>query len=92
MKRFVIPTALIALGIMLVILTATVVQAASYELPRWVISGGGGFLAGGNYTLNGTIGQPVAGSIGGGNYSLTSGFWWEVLSPNFWQFLPWTGR
>jgi hypothetical protein len=46
------------------------------------ISGGGGTSTGGPmigsnqlYSVTGTIGQPDAGAMNGGNYSLTGGFW-----------------
>jgi hypothetical protein len=39
------------------------------------IDGGGGTSAGGVYRLSATIGQPDAGQMSGGNYSLTGGFW-----------------
>jgi hypothetical protein len=47
-----------------------------YELVWHSIAGGGTSLAhGGNYTLGGTIGQPYAGTIAGGVYTLDGGFW-----------------
>ena len=39
------------------------------------IDGGGGQSSGGQYILNGTIGQPDAGYSSGGNYELLGGFW-----------------
>lgn len=41
------------------------------------VDGGGGemFSVGGNYELNGTIGQGDAGEMAGGRYGLTGGFW-----------------
>ncbi len=48
-----------------------------------VIGSGGGTSTGGNYVLNGTIGQfeasPPAST--GGNYSLFGGFWPRVIAP-----------
>ena len=47
-----------------------------YELVWYSIAGGGTSLAaGGNYTLGGTIGQPCAGTMAGGVYTLDGGFW-----------------
>jgi hypothetical protein len=41
-----------------------------------VIAGGGGRTTGGTFTLDATIGQPVAGSTStGGTFDLRSGFW-----------------
>jgi hypothetical protein len=39
------------------------------------IDAGGGRSASGQYVLTGTIGQPYAGYLEGGNYELLSGFW-----------------
>jgi hypothetical protein len=48
----------------------------SYTIDWYKIAGGGGPLSGGNYSLNGTIGQPDAsGAMSGGQYSVTGGFW-----------------
>jgi hypothetical protein len=51
-------------------------QAQTYSIDWYKVSGGGGTSTGGVYTASGTIGQPDAGgSMSGGNYSLTGGFW-----------------
>jgi hypothetical protein len=50
-------------------------QAQSYAIPWWTVDGGGGTSSGGGYILSGTIGQPDAGVISGGDYNLTGGFW-----------------
>ena len=50
--------------------------AQSYNLSWFTIDGGGiTFSSAGNFTLSGTIGQPDAGMLSGGNYELTGGFW-----------------
>jgi hypothetical protein len=47
-----------------------------YDLSWNTIDGGGGtFSTGGGYELGGTIGQPDAGAMSGGVYSLQGGFW-----------------
>ena len=52
------------------------VNAQSYSMDWHKIAGGGGMSAGGAYQMAGTVGQPDAsGSMNGGNYSLTGGFW-----------------
>ena len=49
---------------------------AQYSIDWHKIAGGGGASTGGVYSVSGTIGQPEAGGqMGGGNYSLTGGFW-----------------
>jgi len=56
-------------------LAAVAVQAQNYAIDWYTIDGGGGSSAGGIYAVSGTIGQPDAGSMSGGNYSLEGGFW-----------------
>jgi len=50
-------------------------SALSYNI-RWkTVDTGGGTLAGGTYTLSGTVGQSNTQNSEGGNYSLSGGFW-----------------
>lgn len=47
-----------------------------YTLDWYTIDGGGYmFSAGGGYSLGGTVGQPDAGALGSGGYTLIGGFW-----------------
>jgi hypothetical protein len=48
---------------------------AQYSIDWWTIDGGGGTSSNGPYTLTGTIGQPDAGVMSGGNFTLVGGFW-----------------
>src|SRR5262245_32731291 len=49
---------------------------AQYDLSWRTIDGGGAmFSTGGSFTLGGTIGQPDAGRVSGGAFSLSGGFW-----------------
>jgi hypothetical protein len=76
---------LLALSILLLLATNAVAQtggAAStslnggYDLTWSTIDGGGyTFSTGGDYTLGGTVGQPDAGAVTGGVYTLLGGFW-----------------
>ena len=51
-------------------------QAQGYSIDWSKIADGGGTSSNGQYTVNGTIGQPDASApMTGGNYSLTGGFW-----------------
>ena len=52
--------------------------AQTYSVDWFTIDGGGGTSSGGAYTVNGTIGQPDAGRMSGGPYSLVGGFWGVV--------------
>ena len=56
--------------------TALVAQAqTNYSIDWYTIDGGGGTSTGGVYAVSGTIGQPDAGAMSGGNYTLEGGFW-----------------
>jgi hypothetical protein len=48
---------------------------AQYALDWWTIDGGGGQSTGGAYSVSGTIGQPDAGRMSGGSFTLEGGFW-----------------
>src|SRR5213083_627171 len=50
-------------------------QAQSYSIDWFTIDGGGGTSTGGVYSVSGTIGQPDAGHMSGGNYAIDGGFW-----------------
>ena len=52
------------------------VTRSGYDLSWSTIDGGGGtFSTGGSYTLGATAGQPDAGLLAGGDYTLGGGFW-----------------
>ncbi|MEJ2211953.1 MAG: hypothetical protein P8129_23375 [Anaerolineae bacterium] len=54
----------------------------SYDLTWSTVDGGGAtFSTGGAFSLGGTIGQPDAGQLSGGDYSLTGGFWSGAANP-----------
>jgi hypothetical protein len=61
----------------MLLLAVSAFAASGYDLSWWTVDGGGGTSTGSNgYTLNGTIGQPDAGTLSsGGVYTLTGGFW-----------------
>ncbi len=63
-------------------------RTTGYEISWYTIDGGGGAMssAGGVYTLNGTVGQPDAGTLNGGAYALNGGFWVSLGGFNF--YLP----
>jgi hypothetical protein len=48
---------------------------AQYNLDWWTVDGGGGTSTGGAFSVTGTIGQPDAGRMSGGNFQVTGGFW-----------------
>jgi hypothetical protein len=50
-------------------------SGGGFDLTWFSIDGGGGVSTGGVYSVSGTIGQPDAGAMTGGNFSLVGGFW-----------------
>jgi hypothetical protein len=48
---------------------------AQHEISWFSVGGGGGHASGGGYELTGTLGQPDAGMLTGGDYTLGGGFW-----------------
>jgi hypothetical protein len=53
----------------------TLAQGSGDDLTWFSVDGGGGYSSASGYTLDGTIGQPDAGVLGGGGYTLVGGFW-----------------
>jgi len=63
---------------LLLVMAATVLAQSGdgYDLSWSTIDGGGySFSSGGGYSLGGTAGQPDAGLLTGGGYTLAGGFW-----------------
>src|SRR3977135_3203739 len=56
-------------------LAAPALRAQNYSIDWFTIDGGGGTSTGGVYSVSGTIGQPDAGTMSGGNYTIERGFW-----------------
>jgi len=66
----------VGLGVALLTLAfGLAVWAQDYSIDWHTIDGGGGTSTGGVYSVTGAIGQPDAGAMSGGNYTLTGGFW-----------------
>ena len=95
-KRLPIKRKYLAFGsiLMLALLVTGVAWAAvetGYDLSWWTVDSGGGTSSGNGYTLNGTLGQPDAGTLArGGGYTLVGGFWHGgvVASPQSQVYLP----
>lgn len=69
-----------------ILLSALSIQAqtgGTYDLSHNVIAAGGGTSGAGNFVVEGTVGQPSAGTnSAGGNYNLRGGFWaFQALAP-----------
>ncbi len=85
MKRKMILIAFVLIVFVLIAFTVRITSASpadaapsttGYTIDWYTIDGGGAMnLTGGSYTLSGTIGQPDAGLMSGGNYKLDGGFW-----------------
>src|SRR5258708_15100322 len=54
--------------------------AQEYAIDWFTIDGGGGTSTGGVYAVSGTIGQPDAGLMRGGSYSLAGGLWGVIAA------------
>ncbi len=91
MRRNRFTLVMVVLGLLVVLVVTATAQArpsASYDLSWYSIDGGGGmFSTGGSYSLGGTIGQPDAGTLSGGSYSLNGGFW-SGGTTNYAVYLP----
>ena len=80
-------TVLVTIALLLVVSTA--LARSGYDLSWWTVDGGGGTASGGSYTLVGTIGQPDAGILAGGAYTLGGGFWGGgVVAAGYKVYLP----
>lgn len=74
-KKILIPLLVILACGLLLARSAT--AANGFAIPRSVIGGGGQRVTGGDYILNGTIGEPIASGFSQGTtYGSISGFWW----------------
>jgi len=55
---------------------------AQFTLVSSVIGAGGGPVSGGNFKLDGTIGQAIIGPVNGGNFTDQQGFWYQSVPFN----------
>lgn len=73
MRRFIILwVPLIAL---FALFGTTLAQSGGSYTLTWFTTDGGGNSSGASYTLGGTAGQPEAGQMSGGPYSISGGYW-----------------
>ncbi|MEK7676735.1 MAG: hypothetical protein AAB676_12965 [Verrucomicrobiota bacterium] len=61
--------------LILILLAPALGFAQQFSIDAYKISGGGGASTSSVYTVSGTIGQPDAGKMAGGNFTLDGGFW-----------------
>ena len=67
---------------------ASTALSTGYDLSWYTIDGGGGSSNGGSYSLGGSIGQPDAGTLSGGSYHLSGGFWGGASIASYSIYLP----
>lgn len=70
--------AVLILGATFVAQVSAQSSGGQYRIDPVVIAGGGGPIAGGNYQITGTFGQPATATSAGGSYALFDGFWSPV--------------
>lgn len=78
------------LKLLLIGLLLPALVSATYDLSWWTVNGGGGQSTGGSYTLTATAGQPDAGVVSGGGYTLRGGFWSMGAPQSSNSYLLWT--
>ena len=69
----------VGLAVVLLGLTASTAPG-QFEIDWSTIDGGGGTSTGGVYSVSGNIGQPDAGVLSGGSYTLVGGFWGVIAA------------
>ena len=68
--------------ILLISFSAFAQSGGTFVIQKSVIAGGGGQAVGGGFTLDGTIGQSIAGTKStGGGFELGGGFWGGGAAP-----------
>ncbi len=90
MKLVCISKSWIVLSILVLLISLVVthvIAAGTMEIDRYVIGSGGTTSGSDPYTLNGTIGQPVAGPSSGAGLELCFGFWCKTSEVKI-TFLP----
>ena len=84
MRRFTVsPTPRFALPLALLCLLSFafgLCAQAQYAIDWFTMDGGGGTSTGGVFSVSGTIGQPDAGVMSGGQFTLVGGFWGIVAA------------
>jgi hypothetical protein len=91
-SRFTFYVLRFTLLVVLLLLLAPVAQAQSgggYDLSWNTVDGGGAtWSEGGGYSLGGMVGQPDAGVLSGGGYTLAGGFWPGGAAARYGVYLP----
>jgi hypothetical protein len=69
-----------AIATLLLVIALSAARAQTYSIDWQTIDGGGGTSTGGVYSVSGTIGQPDAGTMSGGSFTLQGGFWGVIAA------------
>ncbi len=73
-------TMIVLVVAVLILLTGIALAANGLTIRRHLIGGGGGSVQSGDFSLQGSVGQAVAGEVGSGSVDVISGFWKPVRS------------
>jgi hypothetical protein len=68
-------SAALLVAVSVLVAFAVRIEAQPYSTDWFKVAGGGGTSTNGQYSISGTIGQPDAGAMSGGSYSVVGGFW-----------------
>lgn len=66
--------AILIVGFLLLLIAVPVLAQTGYDLGWYSVDGGGAFSQSGVYSLTGSAGQPDAGLLTGGDFTLAGGF------------------
>ena len=87
-KRHIVALVLVTLFVLVGVGMTLASPGSSYEISWWTVDDGGGTSSGSNYALSGTIGQPDAGALSGGDYTVMGGFWVQRFEASYRIYLP----
>jgi len=68
----------VCLGVMVCGTAIAQSSGGQYQIDSAVIAGGGGPIAGGDFQITSTLGQPATATLAGANFILFNGFWSPV--------------
>src|SRR5688572_6922435 len=76
MKNQAIKITVAFVALMSLVISLWAQSGGDFTITKSVVGGGGGVSSGGDFTVNSTLGQPLAGDpISGSSFAVTSGFW-----------------
>lgn len=90
-RRVLVAGAAALLPLALSAMAVAQVSVGNYELSFRALLGGGE-STGGNYEVQGVVGQPLVGASTGGAYTVSSGFLAAATDQEFFRFLPFIAK